>query len=170
MATYNIVTNSKILQEIKKSKYFKQNLGFASTMESKKSDFRLLSNSDSFAYSYNITYKTTIYASGQIGNISFYTDHHITEDVVAIYIDTEEFVLKFDFILSKEKGIDPYIGFLLKTSDTEFETRINLKKEEIEKKKEKVGNFQHVIDNPGGASYEDLKAYMEWKNTQRLKS
>ena len=108
---FNIVTSFNIISEIKVgSKYFRVNLGLASTVESQKSGDRVLNDKDQFAYSYNNQYKTTIYAQGNIGNIRFYTDHYIKDDVLAVYYNLEEFVIPFDRNLVREKGIDAMIG------------------------------------------------------------
>lgn len=167
---FNIVTSFGIVNEIKfGSKYFRVNLGFAATVENQSGD-RTLSDKDQFSYFYNNQYKTTIYAQGNVGNIRFYTDHYIKEDVMAVYYNFEEFVVPYDRNLVKEKGVDSMIGLLLKTVKDEYQAR----QEEIEwKKKEealnkKSGNADLVSLNPGAVSYEDLKAYMEKKRTDRL--
>ena len=54
----NIVTNYQILQEFRKSQYFKVNLGLVATVE--KNGTRKFNQSDPFAFSYNNNYNTTI--------------------------------------------------------------------------------------------------------------
>ena len=117
----NIVTNLKIVQQIKFSKYFQVNLGFVSTID--KGGRRIYNESDNFSNYYNSTYRTTIYAQGNIGNIRFYVDHYITsEDYLVIYYgDTfEEFIVNFDFIQLNKKGIDSYLGSIIKEIDEEW--------------------------------------------------
>jgi hypothetical protein len=147
----------------------KYNLGYASTAEDKSGE-RKLSNKDGFAYSYNITYKTTINSNGSIGDINFYTDHHILDDVMAVYVNVEEFVMDYEPLIVKSKGIDSYIGHILKRVDTEYSLRESSKNVAMNDEKVPVGNYLNVINNPGGASYEDMKAYMTWKSEQRLKT
>lgn len=168
---FYIVTSFGIINEIKfGSKYFRVNLGLASTLESQKGGDRVLNDKDTFAFSYNTQYKTTIYAQGNIGNIKFYTDHYIKEDVLAVYYNLEEFVIPFDRNLVKEKGIDAMIGLVLKTVKEQYQSRLD----EIEARKKaeseavKVGNADLVSMNPGAVTYEDLKAYMEKKRTGRI--
>ena len=113
--TYNIVTNYKICQVFKnKSKYFKVNLGYATTSENNSGD-RVLSQKDDFAYFYNTTYKgASVLGQGNIGNIKIYVDHYIKEDLIAMYWDKEEFIFEFDKKIVDEKGVDFYLGYLIK--------------------------------------------------------
>ncbi len=163
--TYNVVTNPKIIQVIKKSKYFKTNLGMAITME--KNGERILSDKDQFSISYNFQYKTTIYAQGNVGNIKFYIDYFIKEDKIAIYYDLEEFVYDYDPEFISKKGIDGYLGFLLKSvDDTYAERKEKIKEEAEEKRTQKTGQPEKLFSNPGGVTYEDIQAYM--KNKKKI--
>ena len=84
---YNMVTNSFVIQEIKKCRYFKVNLGLASTID--RNGNREFNTNDKFAYYYNSQYKTTIYAQGNVGDIKFYTDVFIQEPLLAVYVGPE---------------------------------------------------------------------------------
>lgn len=167
---HNIVTNLKLISEFKKSRYFRVNLGLASTMPVKgpNGDERALNKNDEFAFFYNTTYKTTIYAQGNVGDLKFYTDHYIKEDIVAIYYDYEEFIFPFNFEIIKEKGIDFYLGSLIKEIETQYTDRIQKKKEETDVQRKKELDPSIVKKNPGMVSYEDIKAYMSSKNKERL--
>jgi len=166
---YNIVTNYKIVQSLKKSRYFRVNLGLSSTQETNSGD-RLYSQKDDFAYFYNTNYKTTIYGQGNIGNIFIYTDHYIKEDKIAFYYDKEEFIFDFDEKIINEKGVDFYLGHLIKTIETEHQERLIKKQETIEEQKKEVGDANKIFENPGAVKYADLKAYMEKIRLDRLKS
>lgn len=165
---YNVVTNSFVIQEIKKCRYFKTNLGLAATVD--RNGNREFNTSDKFAYYYNTQYKTTIYAQGNVGDIKFYTDVFIQEPLLAVYVgpEHEEFIINVDFELIREKGIDFYLGHILKKVEEEHEERVKLN---VEKKAEPkpVGNSEMVTFNPGAVRYEDLKAYLEQQNAQRYK-
>ncbi len=170
MISYNIVTNYKINQLIKSSsKYYKINLGLSATTESNSSD-RVYNQKDEFAYFYNTTYRTTIMGQGSIGSIKFYTDHYIKEDKIAFYFKNEEFIFDFDFKIVKEKGVDFYLGHLIKTIETQYADRLKKKEEEKEVKKTVKADAEKIFKNPGAVSYEDLKAYMEKQRVERLKS
>lgn len=165
---YNVVTNSFVIQEVKKCRYFKINLGLAATVD--KNGNREFNDKDKFSYYYNTQYRTTIYAQGNVGDIKFYTDVFIKDPVMAIYVgpENEEFLIDVDFELIREKGIDFYLGHILKKVEEEHEERI---KANTEKKAEPkpVGNSEMVTFNPGAVRYEDLKAYLEQQNAQRYK-
>ena len=172
---YNIVTNLKIIQELKKYPNYKVSLGFASTVL--QGDRKVLSDKDKFALFYNKRYKTTIYGQGYIGDISFYTDHYIKQDQMAIYFDKEEFVFDFDWNIYREKGAEWYLGWLLK--DIEFK----IEQEKLKKEQEKaiaenpqlpVGNpyklvVGHPHYSPGNVTFDDIKAYQEAKRTGLVK-
>jgi len=166
---YNIVTNYKIVQSLKKSRYFRVNLGLSSTQETNSGD-RLYSQKDDFAYFYNTNYKTTIYGQGNIGNIFIYTDHYIKEDKIAFYYDKEEFIFDFDEKIINEKGADFYLEHLIKKIETEHQERLTKKQETIEEQKKEVGDANKIFENPGAVKYADLKAYMEKIRLDRLKS
>ena len=169
MRKYNIVTNYKMVQILKKSRYFRVNLGLASTQETNSGD-RGYNNNDDFAFYYNTIYKTTIYGQGNIGDIFIYTDHYIKEDKIAFYFDKEEFIFDFDDKMVNEKGVDFYLGHLIKTIETEHQERLVKKQETIEEQKNEVGDANRIFDNPGNVKYADLKAYMEKIRLERLKS
>jgi len=161
---YNIVLKPSLVNELKKSRYFKSNLGLVSTIE--KNGSRVYNDKDKFSYFYNTRYKTTIYMQGNIGDILFYIDYYIHDDLMAVYYNTEEFIFNFDFQMIKEKGIDFYLGHVLKTLETQYEERIKKAEEsKIEIKKE--GNADLLKVNPGNVTYEDLKAYLDKKNKNR---
>ena len=161
---YNIVTNLKIMSEVKKCRYFKTNLGFSSTMEAKNSDERLLNDKDKFAHFYFTQYKAAPLAQGNIGDIKFYADHYIKDDVLAMYYNTEEFIFDYEPNIVREKGIEHYLGHLIKRLETDYEARI---KEAEEKKIEVEKRIANPSKNPGAVRYEDIKAYMEKRNSER---
>lgn len=166
---YHVVTNSLVIYEIKKCRYFKTNLGLASTID--KNGQRLFNDADKFAHFYNTQYRTTIYAQGNVGDIKFYTDVFIKDPIMAIYVGTEneEFLIDVDFKMISEKGIDFYLGHILKNVEEEHEKRIA---EDTQKKMEPkpTGNAELVTFNPGAVRYEDLKAFLEKQNAERYKS
>ena len=170
MSNLNIVTNYKITQLLKDSKYCKITLGFASTAVNTISGERLLSPKDDFAYFYNKTYNTTIYMQYKIGTIVIYVDHYILEDKIAFYFDKEEFIFDLDNDIIKEKGVDFYLGHLIKKIDIEKQKRMdeeNSKKEETIKYVPDPGK---IFANPGQATYAAMLAYLEKKKSERLKT
>jgi secreted Zn-dependent insulinase-like peptidase len=164
---YNIVTRGSIINEFKKSKYYKQNLGLVTTVEH--NGQRKYNDKDKFMYFYNTTYKTNVNMQGTIGDIIVYLDYYINEDVIALYYNTEEFIFNYDPKMVKDKGIDFYLGHLLKKMETEYEERIK-KSEEKQLDVKKEGNADTLKLNPGAVTYDDLKKYLEQKNKSRFSS
>lgn len=162
---YNITTNYKIIQEIKKLKYFKVSLGYTSTIRTKDDKIEF-NGKDKFAHFYNTKYNTTIYAQGFIGNINVYCDRYILEDVLAIYYDLEEYIFDFDWKIYKEKGIEWYLGYFLKKIEETLQ--IENKKTSIKEEVKIVGDPNKVITNPGSVRYEDVKAYIEAKRLGKV--
>ena len=159
-----VVSSLSTIGEFRKSKYFRQNLGMVSTID--KGGKRVLNEKDKFAHHYNSIYRTTIYSQGKIGDISFYTDHYIRDNSFALYCgeDFQEFIFQYDKDLVGKKGIEFYIGSLIKQVEEKYEERID---EEKIKKSEIKGNAETIINNPGSVTYKDLKAYLEKKNKER---
>lgn len=162
----NIVTNPKVLAEVKKSRYFRMSLGFVATVE--KNGSRSYNDKDKFSFFYNNLYKTTIYAQGSVGDMRFYTDLYINDDVIAVYSgeNFEEFIFDFEFQTAAAKGVDFYLGHILKETDKRHQERAEmnaLKKAEVKPK----GDPEKVIKNPGSVTYEDVKAYMELQRKNR---
>jgi hypothetical protein len=88
----------------------------------------------------------------------------------AVYVgDTyEEFVNSFDYELVEQKGVDFYLGHLLKLADEAYDLKV--KNDELKKIDKETGNAEKLIANPGNVTYEDLKAYLEKKQAERYKS
>jgi hypothetical protein len=160
-----VVSNYQTIQEFKKSRYFKTNLGLVATVE--KNGKRSFNPDDTFSFSYNQNYNTTILGQGNVGNIKFYVDHAISNHTFAVYTaDHEEFIFDFDKRKSVEKGIDLYLGFIIKTVEEEYEERI--KNNELKKIEARpLGNADAVFTNPGNVSYEDVKEYLKNKDKNR---
>ena len=165
---YNIVTSYSINQILRNnSKYYKVNLGQSLTLEDRSGE-RVLNHKDQFAFVYNNFYKAQIMRQGTIGDITFYTDHEIREDVVALYIDREEFTHPFDASLIRERGVDSYLGSILKKSKEEYEQMQN--KDSEDATNSNMGEADRLVHNPGAVTYADLKAFIEKKNSERLKT
>lgn len=163
----NIVTNSGIINLMKQSRYFRVNLGLVQSVD--KNGTRTYNDADKFSWYYNNKYKTTIYGQGNVGDIRFYTDHYIREQVLAVYFgdNFEEFIFDFDFALFNSKGADGFLGNLLKECEDRYQELI--KNNELKKIEErKKGEALKLLQNPGQVTWDDLKAYMEEqrKNSQ----
>ena len=162
----HIVTNFQIVNQMRKSNFFRVNLGMVQTVE--KNGGRSFNDKDKFSWFYNNKYKTTIYGQGNIGDIRFYTDHYIKDQVLAVFYgdNYEEFIFDLDLSIISSKGIDFYLGHIIKEVETRYEELI--KNNELKKLEEKPkGNASKIIKNPGAVTYEDLKAYLEEERKKR---
>jgi hypothetical protein len=165
----NVVTSASLIHKFNRSKFFRKNLGLVSTID--KNGTRIYNDKDRFLLFYSGIYKSTIFAQGNVGDVKFYIDHYIGGPTFAIYSgdNFEEFIFEFDEQMVSDKGIDFYIGHLLKTVDEKYEERV--KNNELKKMEQKpTGNADNILNNPGNVTYEDLKAYLEKKNSERYKS
>ena len=160
-----VVSSYTVSQEFKKSRYFRMSLGLVATVE--KNGTRVYNQNDKFSHFYNQLYKTTIYGQGNVGDIRFYVDHYINTDDFVIYTDDfQEFIFKLDKLVIREKGVDFYLGSLLKEIEERYDERV--KENELNKAQPKPeGNPNLIFQNPGNVKYEDLKAYLEEKNKSR---
>lgn len=165
----SIVVGNTALRNFINSRYFRKGLGLVSTIIDK-SGRRIPNKDDLFAYFYNTRYKTTIYGQGNVGDIRFYLDHYITDSTFVVYVgdNYEEFIFDIDYELIKEKGIEFYIGHILKDVDIRYKDK--QEKDELTKNVTKpAGDPNAVFNNPGNVSYEDLKAYLDKKQKERYK-
>lgn len=168
---YQVITNIKIMQDIKTCPYFRVNLGLSNTVDTR--DGKTLRETDGFQHFYNVKYKTTIFGQGNIGDIMFYVDHYIKEDVLVFYKDLEEFPFPHDPETIKEKGVSFFLGACLKQMEEQHEERIKQAAEdEITKQQEADdrktnADADKVFDNPGAVSFEDLQEYLKKKNSER---
>ena len=173
---YNIVTNYRLNQSIRQgSKFYQVKLGLATTKVDVAGD-RQPNRDDQFSFVYSQYYKSQIHGQGFIGNIRFYTDHQIKDDVLIFYYEREEFIFEWDPIKIREKGVDIFLGGCIKKIETEYNERIEKAKEESRRAEEEAkkpvqnqGNADRIFENPGAVSYADLKAYLDKQNAERLK-
>lgn len=163
----NIVSSYRIAQAFKRSRYFSQSLGLVATVE--KNGQRVFNDKDKFSKYYNSNYRTTIYAQGNVGDIRFYVDHMIHDDNFAVYVGDsfEEFINTFDYDIVDDKGVDFYLGHLLKMAEEAYDEKV--KNDELKKIEREAGNAEKVMKNPGNVTYEDLKAYLDKKQSERYK-
>ncbi len=162
---YNFVSNLGFKSELKASKYFKLSLGVASTKIDRSGE-RVSNDDDEFAFFWNEKYKTPIYKQGTIGDINFYTDHYMNPDEVYVIHNREVFISKIDRIMIRDKGVDFYLGHLLKKMELELKEKN--KEDEIISNKEVGADPDIITKSPGSVKYEDLKAYIEKRSRERF--
>lgn len=173
---YNVVTNLKLNQLIKTgSKYYKVELGLSITKIDQAGE-RQINRDDQFAFVYGQYFKSQVMSQGSIGSIKFYTDHSIKDDILLFYYEREEFIFDWDEVKVKEKGVDTFLGSCIKKIETEYKDRLEMARIEAEAQKQNIkpetkkkGDADKISTNPGAVSYEDLKAYLDKQNQERMK-
>jgi len=169
----NIVTGPAVLEKIKKSKYYKSNLGFSATITDKKSGDRIFSTKDPFLHYYNTKYNTTANRVGNVGNVNFYIDYYIRDESIATYCEEVEYIIKFNNDKYKSVGIDSYLGFIIRTM-LENEKVVRDAKDMVvdqattQKELKPTGNSEILFKSPGNVKYEDVVKYMQEKNKPRI--
>jgi len=167
---YQIVTGLNIMTDIKKSPYFRQNLGFSNTVDTDQG--RVFRETDGFQYFYNTKYKTNIFGQGNIGNIMFYTDHYIIKDEVALYKDKDEYIFPYDRSVIKERGINFFLGSLLKKLAEEEGQRVkDIANEAVRREEDKCkADSEKIFENPGSVNFDDLQEYLKKQRENRYKT
>jgi hypothetical protein len=168
--SYNCVASLSVIQELKKCKYFSRDLGSTITVPDKNGD-RVFNQKDQFSYIYNVHYKASIQRMGNIGDIVIYVDHQLIKPVILLYKNSEEIVEEYNYQIAKEKGIESYLGSLLKRLEEHCQSLID--KEEASKKvvvEVKKGSADVITMNPGNVKYEDLQVYLKQKAQNRFNS
>jgi AraC-like DNA-binding protein len=148
----SIVSSFQILQNFKRSRYFRVSLGLVPTVE--KNGTRIYNDKDKFAKFYNTQYNTTIYGQGNVGDIRFYVDHYIKDASFAVYTDDlQEFLFELDTLLVRDKGIEFYLGHILKTvEEVQEEQEVSeqsspVDRSELLKNLNELANYLQVTKN-----------------------
>ena len=168
----SFISSKKIIDSFKKSKWFKTDLGSVFMPASKDRKFDYTKQSKFMQY-YLVTYGSKLYKEGNIGEqISFYTDWKITDStIVVFYQDEHHFVFQYDMKVIEAKGVDSYLGSLIKVIETEYLPNIVHNKETVtveDSVEDKYKRAQEKIkQNPGNVSYDDIKDYLKMKKFKR---
>jgi hypothetical protein len=169
---YNFVTGIDISITFKQSTLFKTNLGRSITTRQKESDRSgerhvtkfSINDSDVFVKFYYEKFKTIIQSVGNIGSINFFTDHYLKNDQIVVYYKEKEFVFTHDLVILKNKGVDNYLGYIIKEIETKYIDQVKDAKDIVlEEDLDANGNPDKLFTNPGAVSYEDLKKYIKQK-------
>lgn len=159
---YNIVCNKRVNMSFRKSNYFKTDLGRTFSVREKddRKSFNISSNED-FMKNYFATKKIIIYKEGNIGTLTLYTDHYLSNDKIIVNYDDKDFEFLFDKEHVDAKGIDDYIGSIIKEIETKYK---KIKEEEvILDENDIISDPNKLFLNPGSVNYEDIVAYQKNK-------
>jgi hypothetical protein len=160
---YTFVAPKRIIDQFKKSKWFKINLGRNISQKDKDNTVFQINPEDVFVKYYYDLYKVIIQTEGSIGSLSFFTDHYINGNIVAVYFKDKEFVFEHDNNKIMRDGVDDYLGSIIKEIQTKYEEEL---KEAEEIKITKEIDTNKFYSNPGSVTWEDIVAMKKNKINQ----
>jgi len=167
---YFVVSSYKTINYIKSSsRYYKTNLGFSVSIDV--GDDKVVSDKDRFAFAWQGSKGNPIFSSGEIGNVHFYVDHSQKDPHLICVHNFEEFIFELDTIYIKEKGMDSFIGKMIKQVDEKFKTPEDENSSSPSQNTPEVllqGNSEKLFKNPGQVRYEDVQEYLRSKNLRRI--
>jgi tRNA G10 N-methylase Trm11 len=136
------------------------NLGSSISAVNKNNQRKLsINDRDEFIKFYYNKHKIIAQSVGNIGSINFFTDHYIKEDIVVVYCNDKEFVFEHKRDLMKAKGIDAYLGSIIKEIETKYGDEIKISKPIVNTDAAKEGDASVLKLSPGSVTYEDILKY-----------
>jgi len=171
---YKFISNKNVINKFKSSKYFKRDLGkvFISSKAKNENKFDLTQQEDFVKTYYKTTNGVKLLKEGNIGQIEFYSDHTIGNNVIVYYDNTYD----FNFIHNEKNmldvGIEKYLGSMIK----EIETKLlpNIKEQYKQQQAPQVSEEDKVLmakqkikTNPGSVTYDDIKEILKSKKRFR---
>jgi hypothetical protein len=162
---YNFVAKKQIIDSFKKSKHFKMNLGHSMSVDDKGQRKFRINDKDKFAKFYFNKYRIQLFSEGNIGQLNFFSDYYIEDDIVVVFFDDKDFVFVHEPHTMKDKGVDSYLGSIIKEIETKYEEEIagaggNVDSATANKS---GGNADNLVNNPGSVTWEDIQAHIQRK-------
>jgi len=167
---YKFISSKSIISKFKSSRLFKTDLGKCFINDGKNGLKMDLSRQEEFVKVYfQQNESRMIFKEGNIGSIEFYSDPKIHNNVI-IYLGQEYFVFQHDPNALSVKGIEKYLGSIIKEIETKnllgnitnTETKRELTQEELY-----IQAQNKIKTNPGMVTYDDVKHLL--KNKRRNK-
>ncbi len=162
---YNFVAKKKIIDTFKTSKHFKVNLGHSMSVDDAGQRKFQINDKDKFSKFYFDKYRILIYSEGNIGQLNFFSDYYIDEDIVIVFFDEKDFVFVHEPHTMQDKGVDSYLGSLIKEIETKYEKEIagSIDNNEGSDSEEPGGDPSKLSSNPGSVTWEDIQAHVKTK-------
>jgi len=163
--SFKFVSNKSIISKFKSSKLFKTDLGRSFTNSGKggiKADF---SRQEDFVRNYYEANNQMLHKEGNIGKIEFYSDFRVNNKIKVFY-ENYDFIFDYDMTSLRDKGVEAYLGSILK--DIEINLLPNMKPKKVEKielsEEQRIALAQQKIKtNPGAVTYDDIKDIIKAK-------
>lgn len=162
---YNFVAKKSIIDTFKGSKHFKVNLGHSLSVNKDGQRKFQINDKDKFAKFYHNKYKIALLSEGYIGSLNFFSDYYIDEDIIVIFFDDKDFVFIHEPKVMRERGVDSYLGSLIKEIETKHEEELAEAGSNIDNSlnEQKGGNPDKLKSNPGAVTWEDIEAHIKRK-------
>jgi len=160
---YKFISSKSIISQLKHSKHFKTDLGRAFINSGANNELKAdLSRQEEFVKFYYKKYNEYLHKEGNIGQIEFYSDMKIKKDIV-IYYDKYDFVFLHSPTIMRDKGIEKYLGFMIKEIETKHLPKI-INKQTLDDQEAVLSEEdkmllaeQKIKNNPGMVTYDDIK-------------
>lgn len=162
---YNFVGKKQIIDSIKTgSKYFKVNLGHSlSISENGQRKFRV-NEKDKFTKFYYDKYKIALLSEGNIGELCFFSDYYIEEDIIVVFFGDRDFVFVHEPKTMRDMGTDSYLGSLIKEIETKHEDELSVANSETSNRVNHIkGDYNKLSNNPGSVTWDDIQAHYNKK-------
>ena len=164
MNKWYVIGKKYFIDEVTSSEYFKKDMGMSNTMVNSKTKDREM-REDTFSTWYYNKYKRLLFKTGKIGNIEFFIDYYLKDDVVGFFLDKDlenhQYSKGCDIDDIKEKGINQWISITLKELD---ETLDFVKRENEKEINKDSGTAEKLFTDPGNVSWKDIIEYQKRKN------
>lgn len=162
---YNFVAKKSIIDSFKGSKFFKVNLGHSlSVSKDGQRKFRI-NDKDKFTKFYHDKYRIALLSEGNIGQLNFFSDYYIDEEIIVVFFDDKDFVFIHEPITMRNKGVDVYLGSLIKEIETKYEKELANAGSNISDiyKNQEQGDADKLTKAPGSVTWDDIEAFMKSK-------
>lgn len=162
---YNFVAKKSIIDSFKGSKHFKVNLGHSLSVNKDGQRKFQINDKDKFAKFYHDKYRIALLSEGNIGQLNFFSDYYIDEDIIVVFFDDKDFVFVHEPLTMRDKGIEAYLGSLIKEIETKHENELANAGSNIDDayNNKEQGDADKLIKNPGSVTWEDIQAHYNRK-------
>jgi len=165
---YNFVSKKRIIDSFKSSSHFKTYLGYAMSVDDAGERKFKINDKDKFVQFYHNKYKIALLTEGNIGTLNFFSDYYIEDDIVVVFFNDKDFVFKFEESELIGRGVDKYLGAIIKEIETKHEEELanagGAKANKSITGTRPKGNPDKLINNPGSVTWEDIESYYKKKN------
>lgn len=176
--SYCIVTTKSLVQQFKKSKHFTQILGKVTTMAKDNGERELII--DGFVKKYYDKTGCLILSEGNVGRITFFTNHYLKENIISVFDETGKSLdLLFEQLYVNSMSIEHYLLEVMEEFENthypkekvEEKAIVTTEKEKTEDEEikylESLDSEEILINAPYAAKWEDVKKYLEKKRGVR---